>query len=83
MLLLDEPMAALDAGARIDVRTFLREHLADFAGPVVLVTHDPLEAMILADRLLVIEDGRTGAGGPRRPRWRGARHRRTSPGSWA
>ncbi len=58
VLLLDEPMAALDAGARIDVRTFLREHLADFAGPVVLVTHDPLEAMILADRLLVIEDGR-------------------------
>ena len=58
VLLLDEPMAALDAGARIDVRAFLREHLADFPGPVVLVTHDPLEAMVLADRLLVIEDGR-------------------------
>jgi molybdate transport system ATP-binding protein len=58
VLLLDEPMAALDAGARIDVRTFLREHLADFPGPVVLVTHDPLEAMVLADRLLVVEDGR-------------------------
>ena len=58
MLLLDEPMAALDAGARIDVRTFLRAHLADFAGPVVLVTHDPLEAMVLADRLLVLEAGR-------------------------
>jgi molybdate transport system ATP-binding protein len=59
VLLLDEPMAALDAGARVDVRTFLREHLADFPGPVVLVTHDPLEAMVLADRLLVIEDGRS------------------------
>jgi molybdate transport system ATP-binding protein len=58
VLLLDEPMAALDAGARIDVRAFLREHLAAFAGPVVLVTHDPLEAMVLADRLLVIEGGR-------------------------
>ncbi len=58
VLLLDEPMAALDAGARIDVRSFLREHLADFRGPVVLVTHDPLEAMVLADRLLVIEGGR-------------------------
>ncbi len=58
VLLLDEPMAALDAGARIDVRTFLRAHLADFAGPVVLVTHDPLEAMVLADRLLVLEGGR-------------------------
>ena len=58
VLLLDEPMAALDAGARIDVRAFLREHLTAFAGPVVLVTHDPLEAMVLADRLLVIEGGR-------------------------
>ncbi len=58
VLLLDEPMAALDAGARIDVRAFLREHLTDFPGPVVLVTHDPLEAMVLADRLLVIEGGR-------------------------
>jgi molybdate transport system ATP-binding protein len=58
VLLLDEPMAALDAGARIDVRAFLREHLAEFPGPVVLVTHDPLEAMVLADRLLVIEGGR-------------------------
>ena len=57
VLLLDEPMAALDAGARIDVRTFLRAHLADFAGPVVLVTHDPLEAMVLADRVLVLEAG--------------------------
>ena len=58
VLLLDEPMAALDAGARIDVRAFLREHLADFRGPTVLVTHDPLEAMVLADRLLVVEHGR-------------------------
>lgn len=58
VLLLDEPMAALDAGARIDVRTFLRAHLSDFAGPVVLVTHDPLEAMVLADRLMVLEAGR-------------------------
>jgi molybdate transport system ATP-binding protein len=58
VLLLDEPMAALDASARIEVRGFLRRHLADFAGPAVLVTHDPLEAMVLADRLLVIEGGR-------------------------
>ena len=58
VLLLDEPMAALDAGARLDVRSFLRDHLADFPGPVVLVTHDPLEAMVLADRLLVVEQGR-------------------------
>jgi molybdate transport system ATP-binding protein len=58
VLLLDEPMAALDAGARVEVRGFLRQHLADFSGPVLLVTHDPLEAMVLADRLLVLEGGR-------------------------
>lgn len=58
VLLLDEPMAALDAGARLEVRGFLRTHLARFEGPVVLVTHDPLEAMVLADRLVVVEGGR-------------------------
>jgi molybdate transport system ATP-binding protein len=58
VLLLDEPMAALDAGARVEVRGFLRAHLSAFAGPAVLVTHDPLEAMVLADRLLVVEGGR-------------------------
>ena len=58
LLLLDEPLAALDARTRLDVRSTLRQHLADFAGPVVVVTHDPLEAMVLADRLLVLEGGR-------------------------
>ena len=58
LLLLDEPLAALDARTRIDVRAALREHLAGFRGPVVVVTHDPLEAMVMADRLVVIEGGR-------------------------
>jgi molybdate transport system ATP-binding protein len=57
MLLLDEPLSALDARTRLEVRTELRRHLEDFAGPVLLVTHDPLEAMVMTDRLLVIEDG--------------------------
>jgi molybdate transport system ATP-binding protein len=57
VLLLDEPLAALDARTRLDVRTALRGHLAEFAGPVLVVTHDPLEAMVMADRLLVVEDG--------------------------
>ncbi len=35
----------------------LRQHLADFAGPCLLVTHDPLDALVLADRLLVLENG--------------------------
>ncbi|MDP9846864.1 molybdate transport system ATP-binding protein [Streptosporangium lutulentum] len=57
MLLLDEPLAALDAHTRLEIRSQLRRHLADFDGAVVLVTHDPLDAMVLADRLVVIENG--------------------------
>lgn len=57
LLLLDEPLAALDAQTRHDVRSGLRDHLATFAGPTVLVTHDPLEALVLADRLVVLEGG--------------------------
>lgn len=58
LLLLDEPLAALDARTRLEVRAGLRRHLADFAGAALLVTHDPLDAMVLCDRLIVIEDGR-------------------------
>lgn len=57
-LLLDEPLAALDVQTRADVQTELRKHLADFAGPSVLVTHDPLEALLLATRIVVLEAGR-------------------------
>jgi molybdate transport system ATP-binding protein len=58
LLLLDEPLSALDARTRLEVRTQLRSHIDQFAGPVLIITHDPLEAMIMADRLLVIENGR-------------------------
>ncbi|WP_405823197.1 ABC transporter ATP-binding protein [Streptomyces sp. NBC_01390] len=58
LLLLDEPLAALDARTRLDIRAQLRHHLADFEAVAVLVTHDPLDAMVLADHLVVIEDGR-------------------------
>jgi molybdate transport system ATP-binding protein len=57
LLLLDEPLAALDAGTRLTVRGDLRRHLAAFEGATVIVTHDPLDAMVLADRIVVIEDG--------------------------
>ncbi|MFJ9552479.1 ABC transporter ATP-binding protein [Nocardiopsis sp. NPDC101807] len=73
LLLLDEPMAALDASTRIDVRGRLRHLLEGFDGATVLVTHDPLDAMVLADRIAVVEDGRVVQQGPpaevaRRPR---------------
>ena len=57
LLLLDEPLAALDARTRLDVRAQLRRHLAEFEAVAVLVTHDPLDAMVLADRLVVVEHG--------------------------
>jgi molybdate transport system ATP-binding protein len=73
LLLLDEPLSALDARTRLEVRAELRRHLAAFPGSTVLVTHDPVDAMALADRVVVLEDGRTvQAGTPaevsRRPR---------------
>ncbi|HEV7897890.1 MAG TPA: ABC transporter ATP-binding protein [Planosporangium sp.] len=58
LLLLDEPLAALDARTRFDTRAHLRRHLADHPGVTVLVTHDPVDAMILADRIVIIERGR-------------------------
>ncbi|CAM3321731.1 ABC transporter ATP-binding protein [Kibdelosporangium persicum] len=57
LLLLDEPLAALDAATRIQIRAQLRKHLDEYDGATVLVTHDPLDAMVLADRLLVVENG--------------------------
>jgi molybdate transport system ATP-binding protein len=57
LLLLDEPLSALDVDTRREIRAGLRRHLAEFEGASLLVTHDPLDAMALADRLIVIENG--------------------------
>ena len=57
LLLLDEPLAALDAGTRVEVRRELRRHLAGFEGSAVLVTHDPVDAYTLADRVVIVEHG--------------------------
>lgn len=58
VLLLDEPLSALDAGTRPAVRRDLARHLAEFRGTTIVVTHDALEAMTLADHLVAMEDGR-------------------------
>ena len=58
LVLLDEPLAALDVTTRAEVRRDLKRHLASFQGIRLVVTHDPLEAMALADRLIVMESGR-------------------------
>ncbi|MFD7425476.1 ABC transporter permease [Streptomyces sp. NPDC059818] len=57
LLLLDEPLAALDQTTRAHVRHTLRTHLDGFGGVCLIVTHDPVEAVSLADRVLVLEDG--------------------------
>ncbi|MDF9811364.1 ABC transporter permease [Streptomyces sp. SPB162] len=57
LLLLDEPLAALDQTTRAQVRHTLRTHLDGFGGVCLIVTHDPVEAVALADRVLVLEDG--------------------------
>ncbi|MFF4700448.1 ABC transporter permease [Streptomyces chattanoogensis] len=58
LLLLDEPLAALDQTTRAHVRHTLRRHLAGFGGVCLIVTHDPVEAVSLADRVLVLDAGR-------------------------
>lgn len=57
LLLLDEPLAALDVTTRAEVRRDLKRHLDSFHGVRLVVTHDPLEAVALADRLVVMEKG--------------------------
>jgi molybdate transport system ATP-binding protein len=57
LLLLDEPLSALDVAARARARELVRDELARFAGVRILVTHDPVEATMLADRLVILEQG--------------------------
>ncbi|MGW6512162.1 ABC transporter permease [Streptomyces niveus] len=73
LLLLDEPLAALDQTTRARVRHTLRSHLEGFGGVCLMVTHDPVEAVSLADRVLVLDEGRVVQDAPpadvtRRPR---------------
>jgi molybdate transport system ATP-binding protein len=75
LLLLDEPLAALDAGTRTTVRRDLRRHLDEYGGATIVVTHDPLDAIALATDVVIIEDGRISQTGAldeitRRPRSR-------------
>jgi molybdate transport system ATP-binding protein len=57
LLLLDEPLAALDVSTKAEVRRHLRSVLRDSRSANVLVTHDLLDAVALAQRMIVIEDG--------------------------
>lgn len=57
LLLLDEPLSALDPTTRAQTRADLGIRLRSFSGVTILVTHDPLDALSLADRLVFIEAG--------------------------
>ena len=57
MLLLDEPFSALDITSRVGLRRMLRDHLSGYAGPRLLITHDPTEAFLLADEMVILERG--------------------------
>jgi molybdate transport system ATP-binding protein len=64
LLLLDEPLSALDAPTREALRAELRHLLESSGVPAVLVTHDRTEALALGDRLAVLVDGRIRQVGP-------------------
>ena len=63
LLLLDEPLAAIDAMARAPLRRQLIAHLGQFEGSRIVVTHDPVEAVLLGDRMVVLEEGRVAQSG--------------------
>jgi molybdate transport system ATP-binding protein len=64
LLLLDEPLSALDTPTREQLRRQLRRLLAELRLPGVLVTHDRLEALALGDRVVVLDRGRVRQSGP-------------------
>jgi len=58
LLLLDEPMASLDVEVASSIRTLLRERLASTGTTTVIVTHDVVDAVVLADRVVILDGGR-------------------------
>ncbi|MDR7481537.1 MAG: ABC transporter ATP-binding protein [Armatimonadota bacterium] len=57
VLLLDEPLANLDAKLREEMRFYIRHLQREFGITTIYVTHDQAEAMVLADRIAVLRDG--------------------------
>ena len=57
LLLMDEPFSGLDTGVATSLRLELARHLAAYPGVCLLVTHDAIDALTLADRVLVLDEG--------------------------
>ncbi|MDQ4117984.1 MAG: ABC transporter ATP-binding protein [Actinomycetota bacterium] len=66
LLLLDEPLAALDVDATPAMRTLLRRVIRDGKQTALMVTHDALDALVLGDRVVVLDRGRIAEEGPAR-----------------
>lgn len=64
LILLDEPFSALDAPLRARLRREMLTLQNELDGAIVIVTHDPAEAALLADEILVFENGRVLQSGP-------------------
>lgn len=64
LVLLDEPLAALDVSVAPAIRSLLRHRIRDEGRTALLVTHDAVDALALADELFVMEGGRVVASGP-------------------
>ena len=64
LLLLDEPLSALDAPRRSQVRDDLRTLQQELSAATIVVTHDPIEAALLADEIVILEHGRALQCGP-------------------
>jgi molybdate transport system ATP-binding protein len=64
LLLLDEPLSALDTPTRVALRSDLRRLLVDQHLPAIVVTHDRAEALALGDHIVVLVDGRVRQQGP-------------------
>ena len=64
LVLLDEPLASLDVAVRHEVRAVLQSALRGSGAATLLVTHDPVDVATLADRVLVLENGRVLQDGP-------------------
>lgn len=91
LLLLDEPLSALDVQTRRQLRGELRALLRELPCVSIYVTHSPLEALVFGDRIVVVEGGRIVQAGPREELLRRPRSRYVAEligtnlfvGSWA
>ena len=64
LFLFDEPLSNLDAALRVEMRVELAKLKAELGATIIYVTHDQVEAMTLADRIVVMHDGRIEQVGP-------------------